>query len=78
MKQSSGLVRWMMRVVLAGAAGGFLLAYANTPAMAEKAEVSAGCKCTISGGGSFSCISPSACTAGLFKCSVSCGEELEP
>lgn len=62
------LKRWSVALAVAGALTG-----GTAGLMAQQAaEAAGGCTCTISGSGSYSCSTTSACGAGQFDCAVNC------
>lgn len=69
----SGLGRLVAGACTLGVLTGLMLAF--PPSASGEAAVPAGgggCTCTISGSGNYQCLAPSACSAGLWACQVSC------
>lgn len=70
MSGTRSLSRWSLAIAVAGVVAG---GAAGLGAQPQGAREAAGCKCTISDGGSYNCASTSSCGAGSYGCSVNCG-----
>jgi hypothetical protein len=66
MSATRSLKRWSIAIAVAGVVTG------GTAGLTAQ-DTKQGCSCTISGGGSYSCSTTSACGAGSYTCSVYCG-----